>query len=55
MRQKLSDYFGYVLFLLFLVLISPILFITGGIRRIQRFYMYVRNGVKEETPKRYLW
>ena len=53
--MKLSDIFGYILFILFLIIGSPYLFISGGIVRIIRFYGYVKNKVHDKIPNKYYY
>ena len=51
MKKKLD----IITFVLFILLISPYLFITGGIVRIKRFYHYTIAKAEIKTPKRYYW
>jgi len=39
--MKVKEYLSFMLFKLFIIIISPYLFITGGFARIIRFYKYV--------------
>jgi hypothetical protein len=49
----LLEIFDYSLFLVMFILFIPFLFFSGGIRRIVRWYKYVKSNVKGETPKTY--
>ena len=53
-KQKLRDIGGYILFLLFLIVMAIPLFVTGGLLAIPRFYLYVSAKVHNKEPKRYI-
>lgn len=55
MKGKLLDLIGYVSFILMIIIISPYLFISGGLQRIIRFYQYVSANVHEKRPKKYYY
>jgi len=51
--NKISDFLGYILFLVFLLFLSPALIITGGLLRIKRYYLFVKSKVNDQEPKKY--
>ena len=44
-----------LIFLIFIILISPYLFITGGLARIIRFHNYTIAVGTNDVPKRYYY
>lgn len=55
MKQKLKDLFDYLLFVLFFILILPILILSGAIARPIRYYQYTINTVKNKKVKEYYY
>ena len=41
--------------IVFILLISPYLIITGAFVRIKRFYRFTVDTTEKRTPKRYYW
>lgn len=54
-RRWFVEVLGVLLFILWVMLLSPVLFITGGIMRILRYIDYVRNQVNDKEVKKYYW
>ena len=55
MKQKIIDIIGYILFILFFIIASPLLFLRGGIVGIVRYYKYVSDKVHNKKPNKYYW
>ena len=53
MKTKLQDISGYLLFLLLLIVLGPLLFVSSGLLAIPRFYMYVDSKVHDKEPRKY--
>lgn len=55
MKQKLSDKLGYIMFIVILIVLSPFLFVSGGMVRVKRYYLFVSNSVNDKPIKTYKW
>lgn len=55
LKEKFTDVIGFIGFVLIVILISPFLFITGGIVRIIRYIRFVSDKVNDRKPKKYDW
>lgn len=51
--RKHEDRIGHFMFKVIVIIISPVLFIYGGIVCIFRYYRFVRDTVHEKVPKQY--
>lgn len=55
LKKKIGSIFDVVVFGLFMVVISPVMFITGGFARIKRFGWYVVDKQKGRETSKYEW
>ena len=55
MIDKIMDKIGYLLFLSLIIIISPYLFISGGVSRIIRYYKYVSNTMHNKDLDQYFF
>lgn len=53
MKTKLLDLLGFILFILFFILISPVLIVSGAILRPFRYFKYIKSKVDEREPDKY--
>ena len=53
MKSKLLDILGFILFLLFYILMLPVLIISGAILRPIRYFNYIRYQVNEREPNKF--
>lgn len=53
MKSKLLDLLGFVLFILFFILISPVLIVSGAILRPFRYFKYIKTKVSDHEPDKY--
>ena len=53
MKNKLLDILGFILFILFFILISPVLIVSGAILRPIRYFRYIKDKVDEKEPSKF--
>ena len=53
--DKFISVFDIMVYTIFLIIVSPYLFATGGISRIKRYHRYVRARVHGDEPKKYYY
>lgn len=53
MKNKLLDVLGFILFILFYMIMLPVLIISGAIVRPIRYFNYIKSKVNDKDPYKY--
>lgn len=55
MKNKLLDFVGYCLFILWFIILIPFLMIVGMIKTPIRYYKHINDKVLDRKPMKYWW